>query len=153
MKGVGKVTNLKLIILLFSFCSKLQFTTQLINRCGLKLKIDVHVPYLSHPHPVTAAKFPPPPCHVLAALLDLYSFGLIMGTTSVRQVVNSWGPQQYLKSASRRAPPPSKITGWLRHTPELQAPHRRTGAPPNKQSMRSPYKPQFFGLVLSGLLV
>lgn len=68
MEGVGKVTDLKLIVLPSSSSFELQFTTQLINRWELKLKTDVHVPYLSHPHPITAAEFPPPPCHVLAAL-------------------------------------------------------------------------------------
>jgi len=73
MEGVGKVTDLKLIILPSS-SFELQFTTQLINRCELKLKTDVHAPYLSHPHPIAAAESPPPPCHVLAALFRSIHF-------------------------------------------------------------------------------
>lgn len=74
MEGVGKVTDLKLIVLPSSASFKKQFTTQLINRCELKLKADVHVPSQSHPRPIIAAEFPPPPCHVLAALFRSIQF-------------------------------------------------------------------------------
>lgn len=104
MEGVGKVTDLNLIVLLSSSSFKLQFTTQLINRCKLKLKTGVCVPYLSHPHAITAAEFLPPPCHILAALLQSIQFWPIVGITSVKPIVNSWGSWQYMKNASRRAP-------------------------------------------------
>lgn len=75
MEGVGKVTDLKLIVLSSSSSFKLQFTIQLINRCELKLKPDVHVPYLSHPHPITAAGLPPPPLpHFLDAPIQFCTY-------------------------------------------------------------------------------
>lgn len=50
MERVGKVTDVKLIVLPSSSSFELQFTTQLINRCELKLKTDVHV--LIDPTPI-----------------------------------------------------------------------------------------------------
>lgn len=50
MERVGKVTDVKLIVLSSSSSFELQFTTQLINRWELKLKTDVHV--LIDPTPI-----------------------------------------------------------------------------------------------------